>query len=644
MRNTSSTTSGPPSPRGEGIKNPSVDRESARYLNKLVNKFGKAIDKSQGGVDISLLGVEDKEKAEQGEVENIRFSKMNSESLESNVDNVLKMSDEEALKNKQEGNFVSIMKRTPGIILENVMEAQNHEVIMRFDAFYLATRKEGVLEGHYHDMGEFMKELPRKLSDPLAILKMDNGRINIFAEFTSEKNKNGIASVELNTVKDINSKNRKYNLVVSVFNAKDNYIKNNISNHGVLVEYRKEDLTQVNPQLYEWLATINDKSSDNSISENDEKINTFDEKIDDERKSVSKSVDNVRYSKSKSSNDDIVFEEAENGGIHVSIPNPALEEMQQRKAAEGNRKESFNNLIENDPDTQRYRVSEQIREESEEALLYQEKIEAYKKLGVLEDNIEMLKNMEALAKMDNILTVDPTKLEKTGKSPKELYAEFFESIGNEIRSNRFGKISLSNSSVHSEIRHGTTAEKLATIEAIPDVIEKGQVIFDREKQAGVRRFVVCAPIKIGEQDYYMGVMLQKDSQHQRLYLHNVVSMEIKREALASEKASQVTTGAQAKDDLSMTIILQNALKVKFSDKKITTEFDEENFDNEEIQRLADEERNESWEYYEKKHNNYIGRGKVREFILDAIDNSGILENLGEDVKCKKSKVALAFFC
>lgn len=236
---------------------------------------------------ISQLGREDEEKS--AEVENVRFSKMNNESLESNVDNVLKMSDDEAIKNKQEGNFVSIMKRTPGIILENVMEAQNHEVIMRFDAFYLATRKEGVLEGHYHDMGEFMKELPRKLSDPLAILKMDNGRINIFAEFTSEKNKNGIASVELNTVKDINSRFKKYNLVVSVFNAKDNYIKNNISKHGVSVEYKKEDLTQVNPQLYEWLAIVNDKSSNNSISENGEKINTFDKKIDDERKSISKS-------------------------------------------------------------------------------------------------------------------------------------------------------------------------------------------------------------------------------------------------------------------------------------------------------------------------------------------------------------------
>ena len=51
-------------------KNPSVDRESARYLNKLVNKFGKAIDKSQGGVRISQIGRRDEEK---NTAENVDF-------------------------------------------------------------------------------------------------------------------------------------------------------------------------------------------------------------------------------------------------------------------------------------------------------------------------------------------------------------------------------------------------------------------------------------------------------------------------------------------------------------------------------------------------------------------------------------------
>ena len=49
-----------------------MDRESAKYLSKLVNKFGKAINKSQGGVKISQFGREDEEKG--AEVENERYS------------------------------------------------------------------------------------------------------------------------------------------------------------------------------------------------------------------------------------------------------------------------------------------------------------------------------------------------------------------------------------------------------------------------------------------------------------------------------------------------------------------------------------------------------------------------------------------
>lgn len=78
----------------------------------------------------------------------------------------------------------------------------------------------------------------------------------------------------LSTVKDINSQYNKYNLVVSVFSAKDTYTKNNIIKNGKKIEYKKEDLSQVNPQLYEWLATINDKSSTDSVSQADTTVNT----------------------------------------------------------------------------------------------------------------------------------------------------------------------------------------------------------------------------------------------------------------------------------------------------------------------------------------------------------------------------------
>lgn len=57
----------------------------------------------------------------------------------------------------------------------------------------------------------------------------------------------------------------------------------------------------------------------------------------------------------------------------------------------------------------------------------------------------------------------------------------------------------------------------------------------------VERIVVAAPIKIGEVDYYMGVMLQRDTQNQRLYLHNVVAVKAERQALL-HKITVLRTG------------------------------------------------------------------------------------------------------
>ena len=179
---------------------------------------------------------------------------------------------------------------------------------------------------------------------------------------------------------------------------------------------------------------------------------------------------------------------------------------------------------------------------------------------------EISNNMEALADMKAVVSIDASKLEKTGKKPKDLFVEFFNSLGNNIYSDVFGDIALSASSAKSEIRHGITAEKIASIEAIPAVIEKGKVIFYKTKKGSdVERVVVAAPIKIGNADYYMGVMLQRDAMHQRLYLHNVVAM--KEEALSSQDDSLTNWSDEDNSRLFITSILQKAVNVKIKKQK-----------------------------------------------------------------------------
>ena len=186
---------------------------------------------------------------------------------------------------------------------------------------------------------------------------------------------------------------------------------------------------------------------------------------------------------------------------------------------------------------------------------------------------DIYKNINKLADMKPVANIDASKLEKTGKAPSLIFEEYFASLGNSIYSDVYGDISLGKSSVKSEIRHGITATKIASIEAIPSVIEKGEVIFFESKQGGderVKRIVVAAPIIIADIPYYMGVMLQRDPTTQYLYLHNVA---IEKEMSEYSRAHLVTTGADEQNEhLSVTIILQNAINVKLKKQKSENNF------------------------------------------------------------------------
>ena len=62
------------------IKKSELGTDGIKYLNKLANKFGKAIDKRAGGVDINKLGGDDKKETKQSAVvSNERASKTNDE-------------------------------------------------------------------------------------------------------------------------------------------------------------------------------------------------------------------------------------------------------------------------------------------------------------------------------------------------------------------------------------------------------------------------------------------------------------------------------------------------------------------------------------------------------------------------------------
>lgn len=148
---------------------------------------------------------------------------------------------------------------------------------------------------------------------------------------------------------------------------------------------------------------------------------------------------------------------------------------------------------------------------------------------------------------------------------KTRVTDYFNSLGNNVYTEQFGDVALKNSSVHSEFRHGNTLNKVATYAAIPAVMKNGYVIYAKPKNdMGLERIVVAAPVTVGEsaEKMYVAVMLQRDTQNQRLYLHDVVT-ETEKELSASSNEHLNTTGPKATSkELYGTNILLDALRVK----------------------------------------------------------------------------------
>lgn len=202
----------------------------------------------------------------------------NKASFRDEIRDILEMSDDEAKRRKSEQPYITVLNQTPDVVLNHVKGAKNLPVIIRFDAAYLSARSSGALDGNYHDLGaDFTDNLYRVLSDPEAIIRISENRINLIATIENKKGNNSIVSVEMDTVKQIDDKYKAYNLVVTFFQAKDNYARNLIKK-ATAVEYEKENLSQVNPQLHNSLGIINDRSSKNSVSDSGANVNTFPEK------------------------------------------------------------------------------------------------------------------------------------------------------------------------------------------------------------------------------------------------------------------------------------------------------------------------------------------------------------------------------
>lgn len=267
---------------------------------------------SDANSDAGMQSVADNEKTKQtaenretdaNAADSAKSSKKLLTDLSAAVNDILEMSDERAKELAEDKAAILIFEHTPDVILDNIEDSKDLPVIINFTKLYLDTRNSGIIKGNYHGLGENTAKILRDvLQNPMAIIRLSNGRLNLLSEVSASEigNKNNtlkantdeektmLVSVELNSTKDIDGKNTDYNVVVTLFSPDENYMRNLFSKDGVTLAYEKEDLPQVNPQLYKRLATINGKSSfNNSISQHDQKVN----RENQENKKVSDGAD-----------------------------------------------------------------------------------------------------------------------------------------------------------------------------------------------------------------------------------------------------------------------------------------------------------------------------------------------------------------
>ncbi len=183
-------------------------------------------------------------------------------------------------------------------------------------------------------------------------------------------------------------------------------------------------------------------------------------------------------------------------------------------------------------------------------------------------NEQLKNNAKSVVNMETVVSLKGNEFDGDDQLSNKI-DKYFSSLNNNIYSDEYGDVLLNKSSRHSDLRHGSTRLKNTAYVAIPDVIKNGKTIFVSSKK-GVERIVVAAPIEISNEKYYMGVMLMRDSNTQRLYLHDVITK--KETELISGVSLNTTEANETENNLFMTSILQKALSVNSYDMQNKPKF------------------------------------------------------------------------
>ncbi len=110
----------------------------------------------------------------------------------------------------------------------------------------------------------------------------------------------------------------------------------------------------------------------------------------------------------------------------------------------------------------------------------------------------------------------------------------FNAVGNKASNPEIGEVVLNNKSIKDSLAHGVNPAKAMAFEAVPTVIEKGVVVAE-SSHGEMASYFISAPVEIQGSKDVVTVLVRRDVNTQRLYLHSVTTKEnLLSKALASE--------------------------------------------------------------------------------------------------------------
>lgn len=161
------------------------------------------------------------------------------------------------------------------------------------------------------------------------------------------------------------------------------------------------------------------------------------------------------------------------------------------------------------------------------------------------------------------------------KLSQQVY-EYFENLGGVVHREGFGDVAINDKGVDSSIAHGIGRAKAIAFASVPAVIEKGRQIdyVENWKGRNYDSYVFAAPIRIGTQKAFVGVVVTKSDTDNRYYLHEVSDSEgniiiIKKDDASFKSKSEATDNSSSLGETSSTDSVAQ-------DSKIVNTYDTQN--------------------------------------------------------------------